>query len=48
MADQNRSPYGKGYFFGGKGRPIVKYRHALPPVLQKMADPIEIPFEMLI
>jgi len=39
---------GRGTFWGGKGRPIVKYRDALPRVLQKMADPIEIPFEMLI
>lgn len=39
-------PYGKGVILRGKGRPIIKYRDALPLLCRcaKQAEPIEIPF----
>jgi len=41
----SRSPIVRGYF-GGKGRPILKYRDALPWTLPKTTEPIEMLFEL--
>jgi len=40
----SRSPMGMGNFEVGNGRPIVEYRDPLRSPVQKMTQPIEMPF----
>jgi len=46
VLDAVQISHGKGQFRGGNGLPIVKYRDTLQSSVQKLAEPIEMPFAL--